>query len=384
MTNPTLVLFGWHRGLAYTLLLTLGMATLEMLLPNAGLFGDSPLASAAGGTLGYGLTAALVVAMTAFAVPRLSPLGLGLATLACALLVLGIRFAWPTPFVNMDSILGTGLTLGTSLKKQATALYLVWGTLLYSGLFVGAHALAWRAERVQARLAQAEIARSRSETLFDQARLSSLQGVVDPAFVLRVLDTLRRLYATDVAAAERLLDRLVAFLRLAMPAVRSGCSTLGAEVAIARSYLDLHAALDPQRPAWRCEIDAALDDTPFPPLLLLPVLDALAVQAAPGSPPLRLAARCEGANAVLSLHGQASAGWLPEALLHRLRVGLHAVHGSAVAVAVAAGAHDDATVLTTTFPSAAPAHPSPPQQLSGGFPPWTQDRLATTTTTTTN
>jgi hypothetical protein len=376
MTTGARVLFGWRRGLAYALLLALLMITLEMVLPTTTLSRSDVLAPLALGAPGWLLIAVLVVAMTAAAVPRLTPSGLLLATLACAGLITAIRFAWPVPFVGLPG------GLGTPVMAPASPLYLAWGTLLYSGLFVGAHALAWRAERVQRRLEQAEIARSRSETLFDQARLASLQGVVDPAFLLRVLDALRRLYASDVAAAERLLDQLVAFLRLAMPAVRSGRSTLGAELTIARSHLGLHAALDPGRAAWRCEIDTALDDTPFPPLLLQPLLDALAAHASAGAPPLRLAARAEGANAVLSLHGRAREGWLPEALLHRLRVGLHAVHGSAVAVAVAAGAHDDSTVLTTTFPRATPAHPTLAQPTDGGPAPWTQDRPATTTTMT--
>jgi hypothetical protein len=350
MTNDAVALFGWRRGLVYLLPLALLMMTLEEVVPSSGLDGSSPLLGFGASMPGWMLTASLVVAMTAVAVPRLSPLGLLLATIACTLLLTVFRFTWPLQLIGAYGI-------GGPLSVPVSPIYLAWGTLLYSGLFVGAHALAWRAERVQQRLAQAEIARSRSETLFDQARLASLQGVIDPAFVLRVLDTLRRLYASDVEAAERLLDQLVAFLRLAMPAVRSGRSTLGAEVAIARSQLGLHAALDPARPAWRCEIDAALDDTPFPPLLLQPLLDALAAQAAPGAAPLLLAARAEGADAVLTLHGRAREGWLPEALLHRLRVGLHAVHGSAVPVIVAAGARDDEPVLEITFPRATRRNP---------------------------
>jgi hypothetical protein len=377
-TSSARVLFSWRRGVAYALLLMLVTATLETVVPNMVFDQRATLRLVADGLAGYAVPAVLGVAAASVAVPRGSVGLLILLALSITLLMTGLRFAFPTPFLHLNAWLGR--PDATQPGGPAIALYLAWGTLLYIGLFLGAHALAWRAERTQARLAQAEIARSRSETLFDQARLASLQGVVDPVFVLRVLDALRRLYASDAAAAERLLDQLVAFLRLAMPAVRSGRSTLGAELAIARSQQSLHSALDPGRPAWRCEIDAALDDTPFPPLLLQPLLDALAAQAAPGSSPLRLAARAEGADAVLSLHGRAREGWLPEALLHRLRVGLHAVHGSAVAVSVAAGVHDEAVVLTTTFPRATPAHPTLAQPTDGGPAPWTRDRPATTTT----
>jgi hypothetical protein len=164
---------------------------------------------------------------------------------------------------------------------------------------------------------------------------------------------------------------------MAMPAVRSGRSTLGAELAIARAYLRLDASLEPRRAPWVCEADAALDDVPFPPLLLLPVLDALAGRAPAHAAPLRISAHVEDTVAVLALHGPAALRWLPDALLHRLRVGLHALHGSAAQVVVADGASADSAALTIRFPRAVSA-PSTPQ-TPGGTSPWTRT-LATTTT----
>jgi hypothetical protein len=351
--------------------LTLVIVMLELLVAGAGQIENA--AGVLSAVLGWAFTAALLVAMTAFAVPRLPPSGLLLLALACALLVTGLRFAWPTPFVNLDGWLGRG-TLST-----ASPLYLVWGNLLYSGLFVGANALAWRVERTQGRLARAETERSRSETLFDQAQLASLQGAVDPAFVLRVLDVLKARYVADPSAADRLLDQLTSFLRLAMPAVRSGRSTLGTELALVRAYTNLCAALEPHHAGWQCEIEGALDDLAFPPLLLLPVVDALAPQAPQRAGALRIAARTVHDTIELSVHASAPAAALPAGLLHRLRVGLHALHGPTAQVVVpAAAAHaDDAAVLTLIVPRAAQAHSSQPQP-SGETSPWTHQSAMTT------
>ncbi len=84
-----------------------------------------------------------------------------------------------------------------------------------------------------------------------------------------------RRYAADCAPADRLVVRLVSFLRAAMPGVRSESSTLAAEVALARAYATLCAELDAVHPAWTFDVTAPCDDVAFPPLLLLPIVDGL-------------------------------------------------------------------------------------------------------------
>lgn len=370
MTNAGSALFGWRRAVVYVLLLGLVTTTLESVVANSAAATENLLLNGLAGAFGWFVAAALIVGAARLSVPRLSLPGVALVILVVVVVMTLLRIALPDPLVTMRA-------LDPLPAVHANPWYLAWGQLLYGLLSVGAVALAWRAERTKERLAQAEIARSRSEALFDQAEFASLQGVVDPAFVLRSLDEMQRLYAADAAAGDRLLDRLVTFLRLAMPAVRSGRSTLGAELAIARSYMSVSMALGPQRVSWSFNIAAALDDAPFPALLLLPLLDALATGAGPGDR-LRVEARGDANLAVLALHGAA----LPDgALLHRLRVSLRALHGDAAEVTLASAPATDAPTIRIRFPGVAktpldrPSVPQPP----GGIAPWT--RLPATTTT---
>jgi hypothetical protein len=352
MKHTVQALFGWQRGLAYTLLLGVVMGALESIAPTGVAYAagsDEWLATIPG----WVCAAAVIVLTTAWGVPRFPLHALAAITVAVVVCFTAIRAGVP----------------GNTFPIAASGWYLGWASMLYGALFVGAQAMAFRADRTRGLLAQAEVARGRGEALFAQAELAGLQGVVDPAFVLRVLGEIQRRYAADGAGADRLLDQLVAFLRLAMPAVRSGRSTLGAELALARSYMNLCAAVEPQRAGWACDVDGALDDTPFPPLLLLPVLDALAV---PATRVLRITSRSDDTTIELSLHGAAPGSRLPDALLHRLRVGLHALHGPAAHV----GASADAA-LTIRLPRANEAHRSHPQP-PGGSSPWTHP-LATTT-----
>jgi hypothetical protein len=350
-------LFGWQRGLAYTLLLGVVMGALEGIAPTGAIYavGSAESVRMLATIPGWICEAAVIVLTAAWGVPRFRPHALAAITVALVVGFTVIRAATPT-----------GPLL---FPIQASAWYLGWVSMLYGALFVGAHALAFRADRTRGLLAQAEVARGRSETLFAQAELAGLHGLVDPAFVLRVLGEIQRRYAADAAQADSLLDQLVAFLRLAMPAVRSGRSTLGAELALSRSYMSLCAAVEPLHADWACEVDGALDDVPFPPLLLLAVIDALAM---PATRALRITARSDDTLVELSLHGAAPGSRVPDAMLHRLRVGLHALHGPAAHV----GASADA-VLTIGFPRADQAHRSHPQP-PGGPPPWTHP-LATKT-----
>jgi hypothetical protein len=335
--NAPSLAFGWLRGLAYALLWALAIGALE------GMFESSPVS-----TLGWLpamrsvyplwlLYGAGFAVFAALAVPALPPLPLMCATAAVAVLM---------------SLFGGGVQpwiAGPARDFELSAVYLAWRNLVYGGLFVGACALAYRAERARTLLGRAEVARSRSQALFSQAQLAGLQGSVDPVFLLRVLGEMQRRYGTDAASADRLLDHLVDFLRLAMPGVRSGQSTLGAEVAVVRSYARLTNELDPVRARWQGDIDPSLAELPFPPLLLLPLFDQLdAGSQAPAS--IALSAVREPSKVIVALHGAPHPGWLEDDLLHRLRVGLKAIHGSAADVLPAPAAESGAPALRITLP----------------------------------
>lgn len=365
--DTSLTAFGWRRGVAYAVLWSVVVVALETVVPLTSVMSGEILAVVLYAAPGALLAGAVLVLFTAFAVPRWSALPLALAPAVIAALITLIRMAAPELFVALKS---PWTPDPSSIRAIASEVYLAWGLLLYGGLFVGGSALAHRAARTQALLWRAEVARSRSEGLFNRVQLASLQGSVDPAFLLRVMDEMQRRYVDDPEGADRLLDHLVGFLRSAMPAVRSGRSTVGAELLVARSYLQLNAELDPARTGWHCDIDGAPADVPFPPLLLLPLLDQLA--AAPSrAGPVGIKAVADESQLTFTLHGDVPPGWLADDLLYRLQVGLRALHDGA-RVAVSDPGSADAQVLSITLaldsppPDAArPGSPSHPAQTAG-------------------
>jgi hypothetical protein len=86
-------------------------------------------------------------------------------------------------------------------------------TFIYAGLR--------RSRRAARALADAEVGRSEAQRVFLAAQLLAVQAEVDPAFVMRRLDAIEAAYESDPAAADTRLDELIAFLRDAIPRLRS-------------------------------------------------------------------------------------------------------------------------------------------------------------------
>ena len=131
----------------------------------------------------------------------------------------------------------------------------------------------WRRERegLRALARERELARAQAERREAELRLSVLAAQVEPHFLFNTLAGVRSAIATDPARAAELVDRLVAYLRAAIPRLRSdGCAeaTLGSQLEIAEAYLGLMAVRMP-RLAFAVDVPAELRALPFPPLMLI-------------------------------------------------------------------------------------------------------------------
>lgn len=92
-------------------------------------------------------------------------------------------------------------------------------TFVYAGLR--------RSRRAARVLADAEIGRSEAQRALLAARLLAAHAEVDPEFVLKRLETIERAYESDPPGADGQLDELIAFLRDAIPRLRSDRSPAG-------------------------------------------------------------------------------------------------------------------------------------------------------------
>lgn len=183
----------------------------------------------------------------------------------------------------IDPVYGALADPITAFKTLAPNQMLVpnlWVYTALGSLFFAYCLIMQRSLRVRDQLARAELERGRTAVELAQAQGDALAARVEPAFMLRALTALRAAYDRGDGRADALLDALVAFLRLAMPAVRTGRSTLLAELALLRAHAQLVALIEPGRRLCSVDAESPACDLPFPPLVLVPLVEAAAVRSA--------------------------------------------------------------------------------------------------------
>jgi LytS/YehU family sensor histidine kinase len=166
------------------------------------------------------------------------------------------------------------------------------------------------AHKTEATLRAAELDRIRKREIALESRLQAMQARVEPQFLFNTLSQVERLYEIDLAAAERMLDNLIDYLRAAMPLMRRTSSTVAQELELARAYLAIVKARLGERLVFDIDVPAHAGDARLPPMMLLPLIDhavayglgerhdcgrlRIAVEVAGGR--LRLAIRDSGAG----------------------------------------------------------------------------------------
>lgn len=240
--------------------------------PSLGEFDVGTVAARVSGNLVYSVPTAVVLILAARRLARsaLPPWPRLLWAAAVTLGIVGGRMVlwlvdpWTPPIA---------LGVGRSMAPTAQALLLG-----YLGLVVAPFVFAYERQRhrrdvAMRRLASLRRAQREAERRVAAARLRALQGRVDPQVVLGLVGVVAQAYRDDPAHAERLLDRLIGFLRLATSHTREASPTLGQELALASAYLDVraHGGLSTLR------LDArqaqAAGDAPFVPGVVLSLLD---------------------------------------------------------------------------------------------------------------
>ena len=126
----------------------------------------------------------------------------------------------------------------------------------------------WR--RIELEKASAQ----KSET---DLKLTVLQAQVEPHFLFNTLASVRSLVSSDPQRAARTIDALALHLRATLPKLRAETgtprSTLGEQFAICASYLDLMKCRLGDRLQVVLDLPDELRDAPFPPLLLISLVE---------------------------------------------------------------------------------------------------------------
>lgn len=163
-----------------------------------------------------------------------------------------------------------------------------------------------------------------------ESRLAAMQAQVEPRFLFDTLVDIEALYERDAARAADNLDRLIGYLRAALPRLRERGSTIEAELALVRAYLEVVTALHDGRPRLSIRADETCLGERFFPMLLLPLVQR-AVRHPDGRLPDRIAfdVRREAGFTTVELSIGLAGGCTDDEELARVRERLGGLYGNA-------------------------------------------------------
>jgi hypothetical protein len=191
--------------------------------------------------------------------------------------------------------------------------------------------------------------------------LKALQAQIEPHFLYNTLANTRYLVRHDPDRAVDMLDHLIAYLRSALPDLRSPMSTLGRECELAGHYLELMAIRYGDRLSVQIACADDVRDLALPPLMLMPLVENAVqhgVEPHAGAVTVNvLAQRTAGGVTVAVRDNGAGVGNGQAVLgsgvgLRNVRQRLEALYGPAASLRLSMGA-DGWTAAELTLPVAA-------------------------------
>ena len=174
-----------------------------------------------------------------------------------------------------------------------------------------------------ARHEQASVAR---EVL--ESRLAAMQAQVEPQFLFNTLVAIEALYQRDAPAAAENLDRLIQYLRVALPRLREPGSNIAGEIDLVRAYLAVVTSLHGGRPVLTVALGDDCTGARFYPMLLLPLIQR-AVREENGALPdaIDITVRKAGSDVVIVTRIARGGGCAEDVELARVRERLSGLYG---------------------------------------------------------
>jgi LytS/YehU family sensor histidine kinase len=155
--------------------------------------------------------------------------------------------------------------------------------LTWGGLMALVYFKRRRDEELAAALHATQLAHVELKKKALESQLQVMQAQVEPQFLFNTLQRVGDLFETDRPLADRMLENLILYLRAVLPQMRTSSSTLGQEVQLAKAYLNVERIRLHDRFDVAFDVPERFASATFPPMVLLPLIEALAVRAQSGS-----------------------------------------------------------------------------------------------------
>jgi hypothetical protein len=255
---------GWRRVLVAS-----AVATVIGLIINPA-FETTPTLAVIGREMVVGLGALL-----AFGLFETWPARLPRWLARWALQVIGVAFAVPISVMVLYSVIthGDPVPFWHDQKRMMGFSIMMMTNLLVAPWTAVAALFRQRDDAARAAALAFELERSELERQALDARLRVLQAQVEPHFLFNTLANVRELVDGGSPQASTVLGHLIAYLRAAVPQLHEPATTLGNEVQLVRSYLEVMHMRMPDRLQYTLEVDEAALALRCPPMTLLTLVE---------------------------------------------------------------------------------------------------------------
>ncbi len=207
---------------------------------------------------------------------------------------------------------------------------------------------------------QASAQATATEKELTVAKLSLLQAQVEPHFLYNTLASAQVLTRSDPPRADRMLGHLIAFLRHSLPRTEDAVSTIGAEIACARAYLEILQVRMGERLRVQVEVPSGLDAVPLPAMMLQTLVENAikhGLEPLPGGGTLWILARAEGDRVAVTVaddgRGFSESGGGTGIGLANVRERLRLAYGDSAGFSIAAN-FPKGVAATITVPRTGP------------------------------
>ncbi len=139
---------------------------------------------------------------------------------------------------------------------------------ILSGIIVKVVLGSKKKAEVRAQAATATAAEEGLKRQLAEAQLKMMQAQVEPHFLFNTLASVDFLIETDPSRASKMQKNLIQYLRAALPQMREGSTTLGKEIALCRSYLEILKVRMEDRLQFTITVPQGLASAQFPPMML--------------------------------------------------------------------------------------------------------------------
>lgn len=225
----------------------------------------------------------------------------------CGAGIVALHGSLVDPGISRTAV-GFDMTLGDRL------LYGLWQLGFWGSIGAAMHWTDLRYRLDTDVLRRAQLARLQSERRMTEARLAALQGQVEPEFVLATLTRIERLYATEVETADRILDSLIRFLRLAIPRLRGSSSTVGQEMEVVQACLDVLDSQPDASVVMTSDVSAAVRAVNVPSGLIVSLVQKLVGPDGRSATHLRLRSGIQASRHYLDLSFSLAGGVRDESM----------------------------------------------------------------------